>query len=248
MDLEDLQAALLVGQADLDLELDAPRPRKCLVEQVRPVRHACTATERVAWSAFPRSHVGAQATTGGTAMKRSTLAELRAAAQTWRGCGGNAAAARTDEQDVVERVDAVDLGQQRVDDAVVHARAAARRAARLADCIDLVKDDHVQRRVLCERRLVALRVRKQLAHLLLGLADVLVQDLGPVDHLGLDRVEQLADLARDQRLACARSRALPFGAERERRRTEAIRRWYERLQTQLEHGALQRCVLAGAAK
>ena len=209
VDLEDLQAALFVGQADLDLELDAPWPRERLIEQIGPVGHACTAP---AWSAYPRSHDVAQATTGGTGLQLCAEAGLGTSVQRWRDCGEGAAAARTDEQDVVERVHAVDLGQQRVDDAVVHARAAAGRAAGLADRVDLVKDDHVQRRVLRERRLVALRVRKQLAHLLLGLADVLVQDLGPVDHFWLDRVQQLANLARDQRLACARSRPLRVGA------------------------------------
>ena len=48
------------------------------------------------------------------------------------------------EQDVVEGIHAVNLGQQLVDDGVVHAAAAGHAAALLADGVDLVKDDDVQ--------------------------------------------------------------------------------------------------------
>ena len=51
---------------------------------------------------------------------------------------------RTDDQDVVELLHAVDLGQQLVDHRVVDARAARHAAALLADGVDLVEDDDVQ--------------------------------------------------------------------------------------------------------
>lgn len=57
------------------------------------------------------------------------------------------------QQDVVEGVHAVDLGQQLVDDGVVRARAVAHAAALPADGVDLVKDDDVQllgRWVVCD--------------------------------------------------------------------------------------------------
>jgi hypothetical protein len=42
VDLKDLLPANLVGKANLDLELNAAWPRQRLIEQVRPVCHACT--------------------------------------------------------------------------------------------------------------------------------------------------------------------------------------------------------------
>jgi len=50
----------------------------------------------------------------------------------------------TYDQDVVELVHAVDLGQQLVDHGVVDPRAAGHAAALLADCVDLVKYDDVK--------------------------------------------------------------------------------------------------------
>lgn len=49
-----------------------------------------------------------------------------------------------DEQDVVQRVHAVNLGQQLVDHGVVHAAAVAHAAARLAHRVDFVENDDVQ--------------------------------------------------------------------------------------------------------
>lgn len=50
----------------------------------------------------------------------------------------------TDDQDVVELLHAVDLGQQLVDHGVVHARAAGARASLLADGIQLIEDDDME--------------------------------------------------------------------------------------------------------
>ena len=50
----------------------------------------------------------------------------------------------TDDQDVVELLHAVDLGQQLVDHRVVDPCAARHAAALLADGVDLVEDDDVQ--------------------------------------------------------------------------------------------------------
>lgn len=50
----------------------------------------------------------------------------------------------TNDQDVVELLHSVDLGQELVDYGVVDARAAGHTAALLADGVDLVEDDDVQ--------------------------------------------------------------------------------------------------------
>ena len=51
---------------------------------------------------------------------------------------------RTNNQDIVELLHPIDLGQQLVDYGVVDASAASHAATLLADGIDLVKDDDVQ--------------------------------------------------------------------------------------------------------
>ena len=53
----------------------------------------------------------------------------------------------TDDEYVVELLDAVDLGEQLVDHGVVHPGAAGHTAALLTDRVQLVKDDDVQARV-----------------------------------------------------------------------------------------------------
>lgn len=50
----------------------------------------------------------------------------------------------TDDQDVVELLDTIDLRQELVDYGVVHARAAGARASLLADGIQFIKDDDVE--------------------------------------------------------------------------------------------------------
>ena len=50
----------------------------------------------------------------------------------------------SNEQDIVERVHAVNLGEQLIDDGVMHAGATLHAASLLADGIDLVKDDDMQ--------------------------------------------------------------------------------------------------------
>ena len=62
---------------------------------------------------------------------------------------------RTYDQDVVELLHAVYLGQQLVDDGVMDARAARHAATLLADGVDLVKDNDVQAAVgaqLCQKK------------------------------------------------------------------------------------------------
>ena len=131
-------------------------------------------------------------------------------------------------EDVVERVDTINLGEELVDDGIVHARRIRHRASALADSIDLraretntastprtvasahrppphlIEDDDVEHRFVARVRLLLLRVRKERADLLFGTADVLVEDLRAVHNLGLARVEHLANLSRDERLAAAR--------------------------------------------
>ena len=61
---------------------------------------------------------------------------------------------RTNDQDVVELVNAVDLGQQLVDHCVVDSRAPGHRASGLTDGIYLIKNDDVQSTVwshLCNK-------------------------------------------------------------------------------------------------
>mmetsp|Transcript_95108 Transcript_95108/g.273838 ORF Transcript_95108/g.273838 Transcript_95108/m.273838 type:complete len:394 (+) Transcript_95108:860-2041(+) len=108
-----------------------------------------------------------------------------------------------DEQDVVQRIDAVDLGQQLVHDAVVDAGAVGLGASRLTDGVDLVENDHVQLRILALHLVLLLRIGEQVPDVLLGLADVLVQDFGAVDDLRFRRLEELGQLPGDERLARA---------------------------------------------
>ena len=85
----------------------------------------------------------------------------------------------------------------------MHARAVARAATRLADGVDLIEDDDVEVGVVAHLLLLLLRVLEQRADVRFRLAHVLVQDLRTVHHLRLVRVQRLADLSRDQRLAAA---------------------------------------------
>ena len=62
------------------------------------------------------------------------------------------------EQDVIEGIHAIDLGEQLIDDGVVHAAAAGHAAALLADGVDLVKDDDVQLGAVALLRLLCLRI------------------------------------------------------------------------------------------
>mmetsp|Transcript_27891 Transcript_27891/g.75161 ORF Transcript_27891/g.75161 Transcript_27891/m.75161 type:complete len:259 (-) Transcript_27891:609-1385(-) len=108
-----------------------------------------------------------------------------------------------DQQDVVERVHAVNLGEELVDNRVVHARGVPAASALLADGVNLVEDEDVEVRLVPALRLLLLRVRKELADVLLGLSHELGEHLGSVDHLWLVAVEHLADLPCHERLARA---------------------------------------------
>ncbi len=110
----------------------------------------------------------------------------------------------SDNQDVVQLVYTVHLGQQLVDDRVVDAGGAGDAAPLLANGVNLVKDDDVEARVGAHAELLLLGVGKEAPNVGLRLANVLVEDLGPVDDLGLARVEHLANLAGHERLARAR--------------------------------------------
>ena len=72
------------------------------------------------------------------------------------------------EQDVVQSVHAINLGQQLVDNGVVHAAAAGHAAALLADGVDLVKDDDVQLGAVALLRLLRLRILQAHTHILEG--------------------------------------------------------------------------------
>jgi hypothetical protein len=50
----------------------------------------------------------------------------------------------TDNEDVVQLLNAIDLGQQLVDHGVMHSSAAGHAPSLLADGIDFIKDDDVQ--------------------------------------------------------------------------------------------------------
>lgn len=50
----------------------------------------------------------------------------------------------TNNEDVVQLLDAIDLGQQLVDHSVVHPGAAGHAPSLLADGVDFIKDDDVQ--------------------------------------------------------------------------------------------------------
>lgn len=50
----------------------------------------------------------------------------------------------TDDQDVVQLLHPVNLGQELVDHGVVHPRAAGARSSLLADGVQLVEDDDVE--------------------------------------------------------------------------------------------------------
>lgn len=75
---------------------------------------------------------------------------------TW--CIISAPVGHADEQDVVQGIHAVDLGEQLVDHSVMHAAAAGHAAALLADGIDLIKDDDVQLGAVAPLRLLCLRI------------------------------------------------------------------------------------------
>mmetsp|Transcript_21941 Transcript_21941/g.62281 ORF Transcript_21941/g.62281 Transcript_21941/m.62281 type:complete len:483 (+) Transcript_21941:867-2315(+) len=136
-----------------------------------------------------------------------------------------------DEEDVVERVHAIDLRQQLVYDAVVHARAVLSGAAGLADGVDLVKDDHVQLGALTLHLVLLLCIRKEVSDVLFRLAHILVQDFRSVDDLRFSGLEELGKLPGDEGLARARrpveqhasdvvDAEIPHDAGRERPRRE----------------------------
>mmetsp|Transcript_2610 Transcript_2610/g.9463 ORF Transcript_2610/g.9463 Transcript_2610/m.9463 type:complete len:210 (-) Transcript_2610:588-1217(-) len=149
MDLQNLQAALLVGKADLDLHLQAARPHQSLIQEVFPVGHA-------------------------------------------------------DEKNVVERIHAINLSEELVNNGVVHSGPILGGAALLADGVNLIEDDDVQVGIVAVRRLVQLGVLEEIADVLLAGSDILVEHLGSVHHLGLAPVQHLADLPGDERLAGTR--------------------------------------------
>ena len=73
-------------------------------------------------------------------------------------CALHTPVGHADEQDVVQRVHAIDLGEELVDDCVMDAAAAGDAAALLADGVNLVKDDDVQLRRVALLRLLGLCV------------------------------------------------------------------------------------------
>mmetsp|Transcript_19563 Transcript_19563/g.54703 ORF Transcript_19563/g.54703 Transcript_19563/m.54703 type:complete len:225 (+) Transcript_19563:795-1469(+) len=130
VNVQDLLPSSLVGQADLDMHLQAPRSQQSLVDEVHAIRHAY-------------------------------------------------------EQNVVQRVHTIDLRKELVHDAVVHACAVGLGASGLADGVDLVENDDVKLRVFALLFVFLLGICEEIPDVLLGLADILVQDLGSIDNLGL---------------------------------------------------------------
>mmetsp|Transcript_17184 Transcript_17184/g.31188 ORF Transcript_17184/g.31188 Transcript_17184/m.31188 type:complete len:231 (-) Transcript_17184:632-1324(-) len=109
-----------------------------------------------------------------------------------------------DDQNVVQRVDTVDLREELVHHRVAHTRVVVRGAARFADGIELVEDDDMEHRVVSLRLLLGLRLREEVADVLLALAHVFAHDLRAAHHLGFARVQHLPNLARDEGLAATR--------------------------------------------
>ena len=98
--------------------------------------------------------------------------QIEAAGPQHRGIDQILAVRRADHDHVAQRLDAVDLRQELRDDRRLHVRRDAR-AAHAEERIHLVEEDHDRNVFL---RLLA-RVLEDLADLVLGLADVLVQEL-----------------------------------------------------------------------
>jgi len=84
---------------------------------------------------------------------------------------------RTDDEDVVERVHTIDLGEQLVNHAVVDTRAVASAATRLHDGVHFIENDNVQHAVVPHLQLLLLRICEQCTDLLFGTSDELVQHL-----------------------------------------------------------------------
>eukprot|EP00191_Tetraselmis_sp_GSL018_P009492 CAMPEP_0177601026 /NCGR_PEP_ID=MMETSP0419_2-20121207/14003_1 /TAXON_ID=582737 /ORGANISM="Tetraselmis sp., Strain GSL018" /LENGTH=419 /DNA_ID=CAMNT_0019094191 /DNA_START=474 /DNA_END=1734 /DNA_ORIENTATION=+ len=115
------------------------------------------------------------------------------------------AVGEADDEDVGGALHAVHLCQQLVHDGVAHAGAALVPAPRLAQSVDLVKDDHVELRVVPLPRVLVLGCLKQRPDVRLALPHPPLKELGPVDDLRLAvSGEQSADLSCDERLSRAR--------------------------------------------
>ena len=84
----------------------------------------------------------------------------------------NSPVCHADDEDVVELVDAVNLGEELVHHGVVDAGAARDGAPRLADGVDLVEDDYVEARVGAHPLLLLLRLGKEPPDVGLGLSHV----------------------------------------------------------------------------
>jgi hypothetical protein len=114
------------------------------------------------------------------------------------------AVGHADDDDVVERLHSVDVGEQLVDHLVAHLRPhPAVRSPLLADRVDLVEHDDVQRTLVPHLPLVRTRLREQLADVLLGLSHELAEYLWTVDDLQVLHVEGAGQLSGDQRLTSA---------------------------------------------
>mmetsp|Transcript_23016 Transcript_23016/g.66982 ORF Transcript_23016/g.66982 Transcript_23016/m.66982 type:complete len:282 (+) Transcript_23016:1071-1916(+) len=114
------------------------------------------------------------------------------------------AVCHANDQDVVQRLHAVDLGQQLVHNRIVDTSIVARCTAGLANGVELVKNNDVEHGVLLLSLLLPLCFFKQLSDLLLRATNELVENLWPVDNLRLAGVQDLADLPGDERFSTAR--------------------------------------------
>ena len=88
-----------------------------------------------------------------------------------------------DNEHIIQRINAVNLAQQLIDHRIVNSSRTARGAALLADCVQLVKNDDVQPGGVATLGLLLLGFQEEFANVCLALANVLVQNLGSVDHL-----------------------------------------------------------------
>ena len=110
----------------------------------------------------------------------------------------------TDDEHVVQAIDTVNFRQQLIDNRLVDTCATrARRSSLSADCIYLIEDDNMQVRFFSVLLLVLLGWLKELADFFLRTANVLVENLGTINHLRLSTIEGFGYLPGYQSLARA---------------------------------------------
>eukprot|EP00906_Rhabdomonas_costata_P037239 RCo052359 len=104
------------------------------------------------------------------------------------------------QQHVVQGLHSVDLGQKLIHHTVRDSCAIPGAATGLADGVNLVENDQVQLTFVALLLHFSLRIFEEVPNVLLGLADVLVQDLRSIHNLWLFALQHLSDLPCHQSL------------------------------------------------